>query len=165
MIGWFVLTGPGAQPAATRDERLLGRTVRDVMTCPPAAAPSWWSVSDFLVHLGRAHPGDQVFALVDLDGQAKGVLRIRDLTQVRPDRRVTTLLGEVSYGTRPLTVQPDTPLIDVGQTIPVHGGIAVVVEDDWLIATVAVRDIEAAATAATSARPTEPAAPVNRPPS
>ena len=48
------------------------------------------------------------------------------------------------------------------QVIPLHGGIAVVVEDDRLIATVALRDIEAAAAAATSARAAIPR-PVGRP--
>ena len=152
---WFVVNGGAAQGAATRDERLVGRTVRGVMTCPPAAAPSWWTVSDFLAHLGRAHPGDRVFALVDLDGQAQGVLRVRDLTQVRPDRRGTTRLRDVSGGVRPLIVTPDAPLIDLAQTIPLCGGIAVVVEADRLIATVALRDIEAAAAASTSARATK----------
>ena len=146
---WCVVSGAAAQRTATRDERLVGRTVRDVMTCPPAAAPSWWTVSDFLAHLGRAHPGDRVFALVNLDGQAQGVLRVRDLTQVRPERRATTRLREASAGVRPLTVAPDTPLIGVAQTIRLHGGIAVVIEDDQVIATVALRDIEAAAAAAT----------------
>ncbi len=159
---WFVVSGAAAQGAATHDERLVGRTVRDVMTCPPAAAPSWWTVSDFLAHLGRAHPGDQVFALVDLDGQAHGVLRVRDLTQVRPDRRATTRLCAVSGGVRPLIVTPDAPLIDVAQTIALHGGIAVVLEDDRLIATVALRDVEAVAAAATSARAAKPR-PVDRP--
>ena len=51
---------------------------------------------------------------------------------------------------------------DEAQVIPLHGGIAVVLEDDRLIATVALRDVEAVAAAATSARAAKPR-PVDRP--
>ena len=145
MVGWFVLSGAAAEGTASRDERLRGRTVREVMTRPPTTAPSWWSVSEFIAHLGRAHPSDQAFALVDLDGHAQGVLSVRDLTRVRPDRRATTRLRDLSRGGPPPTATPDTPLVDVVPAIRLDGGIAVVVEDGRLIATLAMRDIEAAA--------------------
>jgi hypothetical protein len=41
MTGWFLLSAGAAERAKSQDERLRGRTVRDVMTCPPASAPSW----------------------------------------------------------------------------------------------------------------------------
>jgi CBS domain-containing protein len=90
-----------------------------------------------------------VFALVDVDVQPDNVLSVRELTGVRPDRRARTRLRDLSSGVRPVAVTPDTPLIDVLPAISRHAGIAVVVEDGLLIATVAVRDIETLAQMAT----------------
>jgi CBS domain-containing protein len=114
------------------------------MTSPPALAPSWWTVEEFLSHLGADHVFTDLYVLVDLDGHPDGLLSVRALKRVPVDRRSTTRLRSVQHRTDPLVVSPDASLSDVAMPVEMHGGVAVVVEGGHPIATLTGTTIRAA---------------------
>ncbi|MGH3491805.1 MAG: site-2 protease family protein [Sciscionella sp.] len=146
LIGWFVVGAAAGERYAARGHRLRGLTAADVMTTPPATAPSWWTVADFLIHLAPGYRGQLVYPLIDFDGRPQGVLTMRDLDRVPAARREDTRLRDAARSrVRSLAVAPDTPLADVVPAIHRHGGVAVVVEADLPVGTLTEADLAAAA--------------------
>lgn len=149
LIGWFIMTGSAGERYAAMAEQLRGLTVRDAMTSPPATAPSWWTVSDFIAYLGTAHAMTDLFVLVDVDGKPEGVLHTGALTRIAPDRRATTRLSSCRDRADTLVVAPDAPLNEVALKLQAHGGIAVVVDGGHTVATVTALAVQAAVNQAT----------------
>jgi Zn-dependent protease len=145
LIGWFVLTAAAAERTVAAGKRLTGRTVRDLMTTPPAVAPSWWSVANFLAQADSTLVRSAVVPLVDFDGSPRSLLTMRDLQRVAPDDRDTTRLRDAARSRVPvLVLDPDTPASDVVLPLRARGGVAVVVEDARVVGTLSSVDITAA---------------------
>ena len=147
LIGWFVIGAAAGERYAARGQRLRGLTAGDVMTTPPLTAPSWWTVADFVTHLGTGYGGQRIYPLIDFDGRPQGVLTMRDLDRVPRARRESTRLRDAARSRlRALVLAPDTPLPDVLLAIHLHGGVAVVVDGDIAIGTLTESELAAAAT-------------------
>jgi CBS domain-containing protein len=145
LIGWFVLTAAAAERTVAAGKRLTGRTVRDLMTTPPAVAPSWWSVANFLAQADSTLVRSAVVPLVDFDGSPRSLLTMRDLQRVAPDDRDTTRLRDAARSRVPvLVLDPDTPASDVVLPLRARGGVAVVVEDARVVGTLSSVDVTAA---------------------
>jgi Zn-dependent protease/CBS domain-containing protein len=153
LIGWFVLGAAAGERYAALSDRLRGLTARDVMTIPPATAPSWWAVSDFLTHLGSRSADQRVYPLIDFDGQPQNVLHVRDLLRVRPDQRATVRLRDAARSrVRVLTVTPDVALADIAVAIHRHGGVAVVTDENHVVGTLTESDLARPSRAASTGR-------------
>ena len=146
LIGWFIVAGSAGERYAGLAERMLGMTVRDVMTTPPTLAPSWFTLSAFVAHLSAREAGQPAFAVVGFNGESEGVLLARDLNRVPPAERDALRVRDIRQKRiQPLIVTPTTPLAEVMPAIRAHGGVAVVVEDSRLIATLVTADLDHAA--------------------
>ena len=146
LIGWFIVAGSAGERYAGLAERMLGMTVRDVMTTPPTLAPSWFTLSAFVAHLSPREAGQQAFAVVGFNGESEGVLLARDLNRVPPAERDALRVRDICQKRmQPLIVTPTTPLAEVMPAIRSHGGVAVVVEDSRPIATLVTADLDHAA--------------------
>ena len=149
LIGWFVLSAAAAERISAAAKRLSGRTVRELMTTPPAVAPSWWSVANFIAQADSTLLTSAVIPLVDFDGSPRSLLTLRDLQRVPPDDRDTTRLRDAARSRMPvLTLDPDTPVSDVVLPLRARGGLAVVVEDGGVIGTLTAADVTSAMTLA-----------------
>jgi CBS domain-containing protein len=116
------------------------------MTTPPTLAPSWFTLTAFVAHLSAREAGQQAFAVVGFNGESEGVLLARDLNRVLPAERDSLRVRDICQKRlQPLVVTPDTPLREVVPAIRAHGGVAVVVEDSRLIATLVTADLDHAA--------------------
>jgi Zn-dependent protease len=144
MIGWFITTSAEGERHAGTVEQLRGLTVREVMSSPPATAPSWWTVDDFLGHLGSGQALADLFVLVGLDGRPEGVLSVRALTGVPADLRSTTRLRSCCGRSEPLVVSPETPVGQIALPVELRGRVAVVVEEGQPIGTVTAAVIKGA---------------------
>jgi Zn-dependent protease/CBS domain-containing protein len=154
LIGWFILGAAVGEHRAARGQWLRGMTAADVMTTPPMTAPSWWTVSDFLTHLGTVAGGRSVYPLIAFDGQPQGVLSIRDLDRVPAVERDNTRLRDAARSrARALTLAPDSPLPEVMAAIHLHGGVAVVIDGNTSVGTLTESDLAAAVTLARLGRP------------
>jgi Zn-dependent protease len=149
LIGWFVLSAAAAERTPAAAQQPSGRTVRELMTTPPAVAPSWWSVANFIAQADSTLIKSAVIPLVDFDGSPRSLLTLRDLQRVPPDDRDTTRLRDAARSRIPvLTLNPDTPVSDVVLPLRARGGLAVVVEDGRLIGTLTAADVTSAMTLA-----------------
>lgn len=108
LLGWFLITAARAEEHRAQVQELLdGRTVSDVMTHHPIVVPAWISTRDFVDHylLGHHHSG---FPVVDAQGRAVGVVTLGRVRAVPPERRASTVVGEVAWPMRDVpTARPD----------------------------------------------------------
>ena len=145
LIGWFVLSAAAAERISAAARRLSGRTVRELMTTPPAVAPSWWTVANFIAQADASLLKSALIPLVDFDGSPRTLLTLRELQRVPPDDRDTTRLRDAARSRMPvLTLGPDTPVSDVVLPLRTRGGLAVVVEDGRVIGTLTATDVTSA---------------------
>ncbi|HEX5493722.1 MAG TPA: site-2 protease family protein [Mycobacteriales bacterium] len=151
LIGWFLIGAASAegQQAAVR-VALGGLPVSRIMTLEPMTVPASMSVADFLTnytlsHRHSAYPvvhlGDG--AAGDIAGAVVGLVTHKRITEVPPDQRATTLVGQAAC---PLTEVPGTvPNESVADLLPRLGGCAegraLVFQANRLVGIVSLSDI------------------------
>ncbi|HZR12516.1 MAG TPA: site-2 protease family protein [Acidimicrobiia bacterium] len=110
LLGWFLVAAARAEEQRAQvQEMLAGRTVSDVMTHHPVVVPAWISAREFVDHylLGHHHSG---FPVVDAQGDAVGVVTLARVRAVPPDRRASSVVGEIAWPVRDVpTARPDEP--------------------------------------------------------
>jgi Zn-dependent protease/CBS domain-containing protein len=141
LVGWFILNGANSERYAVRAERLRGLAVRDVMTTSPLVAADWWTVQQFLDQLTPERLGQPVFPLVEFNGNISGLVTVRDLERIAPDRRATTQLRDVAARNKAPLVKPDTPLPELLLSLHLRGGTAIVVDGGHPVGVVTEVDI------------------------
>ncbi len=127
LVGWFILSGAGAERAAASDAHLTGLKAADVMTPTTVLGPSWWTVEQFVAQLSPPRISAGVFPVVDVDGHTTGVFTLADLDTVPAKHRGDTQLGALeTRHASPMVVAPDADAAEVATQIRTHGGAAVV---------------------------------------
>jgi Zn-dependent protease len=113
LIGWFVMGAATAeQQQALQQHTLAGVLVRDVMSGPPETAPPdinvTWFVDGYLL---RGH--HSTFPVVS-DGLVVGLVTLRRVKRVPPDRRSTTMLRDIACPVDQVpSAAPEEPLLDL----------------------------------------------------
>lgn len=126
LVGWFVMTSAAGEQLAESAGQLGGLRAADVMRAGPVVVPDWWTVGQFLAGLDTEQARQPAFPLVDLGGHVVGCLSAADLQ--RPGARpADTRLRDLARG-RLLLVGPDAAVADLLRVLPMHRGIAVVVD-------------------------------------
>ena len=131
LIGWIVTTGAAAERSTAGLVELRGMHAAQVMSPVEYPLPDWWTVSQLLRDLTTDQAGQPVFVLVDFSGAASGLVTLRDLQRVPPERRPEVRLRELARVSRDrlLLVQDDASLDQLAQQLPTHGGFALVVDE------------------------------------
>ncbi len=110
-IGWFIF-------AAAREEEMqlttrqifAGIRVADAMTAEPHSAPGWLTVEEFIQRylLGDRH---SAYPVADRDGSIMGLVTLRQLRDLAPNRRTTTSVRDIALPLESVpTAAPQEPL-------------------------------------------------------
>lgn len=95
-IGWFIFAASREEETRISTQQMFsGVRVADAMTARPHTAPGWITVDDFVQRyvLGDRH---SAYPVVDQSGAISGLITLRQLRDVAPERRATTTVGEVA---------------------------------------------------------------------
>lgn len=95
-IGWFIFAAAREEELqVTTRQALAGVRVVDAMTAKPHSAPGWLTVEEFIERylLGAPH---SAYPVADDDGSIVGLVTLRQLREVAPDRRATTTVREIA---------------------------------------------------------------------
>lgn len=110
-IGWFIFAAAREEELqVTTRQALAGVRVADAMTANPRSAPGWLTVEEFIERylLGAPH---SAYPVADRDGSIVGLVTLRQLRDVAPDRRSTTSVREIALPLeRVPTAAPPEPL-------------------------------------------------------
>ena len=110
-IGWFIF-------AAAREEEMqlttrqifAGIRVAEAMTAEPHSAPGWLTVEEFIQRylLGDRH---SAYPVADRDGSIMGLVTLRQLRDLAPNRRTTTSVRDIALPLESVpTAAPQEPL-------------------------------------------------------
>jgi Zn-dependent protease/CBS domain-containing protein len=149
-IGWFLGGAARAEEQyASARGALAGVRVRDAMTPGPVAVPASATVADLLADI-TSRLRFTSLPVLDDRGALVGLVTLRRLREVPPDRRAVTPLAAVATPRRDLvTVAPDDPLAELlGRVSAGEDGRALVLEGDRLVGIVSPTDIMRAVAAA-----------------
>lgn len=143
LIGWFLMTAAGAEERQVRlGGALQGLRVRDVMRASPGTVPAWITVEVFLHHVAL-RGGADLYPIADLSGRVVGVVNLRRLAAVPPQRRSTVRLSEVAGAVDSTAVAaPGEALVEVVRRMsagPDAG--ALVFDEDQLVGVISAADI------------------------
>ena len=113
-LGWFLMTAArGEETQLQLTGALDGVGVADVMTPRPVAARHGSSIADFLAHESLDTRGSS-FPIVDEHGRIRGLVTLRRVRGVPPERWATTAVDDVALPLDELwTATPDEKLLDV----------------------------------------------------
>jgi Zn-dependent protease/CBS domain-containing protein len=149
-IGWFLGGAARAEEQlATARGALAGVRVRDAMTPSPVVAPASATVADVLAEI-TSRLRFTSLPVVDDRGALAGLVTLRRLREVPPERRATTRLADVACPRRDLvTVAPDEPLAELlGRVSAGEDGRALVLDGERLVGIVSPTDVMRALAAA-----------------
>jgi len=146
LVGWFILSGAGAEKAAASDAHLTGLKAAEVMTPTTVLAPTWWTVDQFVAQLAPNRVGGGVFPVVDINGHTTAVVTLADLDTVPARQRGDTQLGALaSRRAAPVLVAADADAAEVAAQVRTHGGVAVVEQADRPIGVITLIELSRAA--------------------
>jgi predicted transcriptional regulator len=146
LVGWFILSGARAEEAAVGDAHLAGLKVADVMTPVSVLAPAWWSVEQCVAHLSPTRIAAGVFPVVDIAGHTAGVFTLGDLEAVPARHRVDTKMAALAARrVFPVVLTPDVDAAEIAAQLRLHGGIAVVEEENHPVGVVTALELSRAA--------------------
>lgn len=142
-IGWFLLTAARAEQAAVQVRgALTGLSVADVVTARPHTAPGWISVDEFIQRylLGDRH---SAYPVEDRDGSITGLITLRQLRSVAPEKRATTLVSEAAIPRdRVPAAELHESITDLLERLnPACGSRAFVVDGGQVVGIVTAEDI------------------------
>ncbi|ASL15150.1 site-2 protease family protein [Mycobacterium intracellulare] len=95
-IGWFLFAAAREEELqVTTRQALAGVRVVDAMTANPRSAPGWLTVDAFIERylLGAPH---SAYPVADQNGSIVGLVTLRQLRDVAPGRRATTIVREIA---------------------------------------------------------------------
>lgn len=95
-VGWFLMTAAGAEQNHIQMGTVLaGLRVRDIMSPDPVVVPGWLTVDGFLrdIAMGSRH---SCFPVRDWGGAIVGMISLRRLAAVPPDRRLAVRVQDVA---------------------------------------------------------------------
>ena len=95
-IGWFIFAASREEETRISTQQMFsGVRVADAMTARPHTAPGWITVDDFVQRyvLGDRH---SAYPVVDRSGSISGLITLRQLRDVAPGRRATTVVGDIA---------------------------------------------------------------------
>lgn len=95
-IGWFIFAASREEETRISTQQMFsGVRVADAMTDRPHTAPGWITVDDFVQRyvLGDRH---SAYPVVDQSGTVTGLITLRQLRDVAPERRATTTVAEIA---------------------------------------------------------------------
>jgi Zn-dependent protease/CBS domain-containing protein len=149
-IGWFLGGAARAEEQyAIARSTLAGVRVRDAMTPNPVVAPASATVAEALLEM-TTRLRFASLPVVDERGTLVGLVTMRRLREVPPERRATTRLAEVAGPRQDLvTAAPDQPLAELlGRVSDGEDGRALVLDGERLVGIVSPTDIMRALAAA-----------------
>jgi Zn-dependent protease/CBS domain-containing protein len=95
-IGWFILVASRAErDHVVTESALRGVQVGDVMTRNPVTAPGWITVQELIDRYLFSHP-HSAYPVEDLDGRVEGLVTLRQVRRVSPERRPGTRVADVA---------------------------------------------------------------------
>jgi Zn-dependent protease/CBS domain-containing protein len=142
-IGWFLGGAARAEEQlATARGALAGVRVRDAMTPNPVVAPASATVAQVLADI-TSRLGFTSLPVLDDRGALAGLVTLRRLRAVPPERRATTRLAEIACPPADLvTVSPDEPVADLlGRLSAGEDRRALVLDGGRLVGIVSPADI------------------------
>ena len=143
-IGWFIFVAAREEETqVTTRQALAGLRVADAMTAQPHAAPGWLTVADFIERyvLGDRH---SAYPVADRDGSIVGLVTLRQLRELSPDRRTTTSVREIALPLHSVpTAAPLEPLSALIERLAAagHGSRALVIDGDRVVGIVTPSDL------------------------
>lgn len=129
MIGWFIVTGAGAEQYTARLERLAGLSAQDVMVGAPLTFPSWWTADAARQQVAASNALQPAFPVIDIDGRAVGAITLADLHRASTATAEQSRLDLIRPATTVPLVTTGTSLSDVARAMGIRSPVAVVVDD------------------------------------
>jgi CBS domain-containing protein len=143
-IGWFIfIAAREEETQVTTRQALTGLRVADAMTPQPHAAPGWLTVADFIERyvLGDRH---SAYPVADRDGSIVGLVTLRQLRELAPNRRTTTSVREIALPLHSVpTAAPLEPLSALIERLAAagHGSRALVIDGGRVVGIVTPSDL------------------------
>jgi CBS domain-containing protein len=143
-IGWFIFTAAREEEMQiTTRQALAGLRVADAMTANPHAAPGSLTVEDFIQRyvLGDRH---SAYPVADRDGSTIGLVTLRQLRELVPNRRATTSVREIAVPLHNVpTAAPLEPLSALIDRLAAagHGSRALVIDGGRVVGIVTPSDL------------------------
>lgn len=143
-IGWFIFAGAREEELqVTTRQALAGVRVADAMTANPRSAPGWLTVEEFIERylLGAPH---SAYPVADQDGSIVGLVTLRQLRDVAPDRRSTTSVREIALPLeRVPTAAPPEALSTLIERLATagHCSRALVIDDGRVVGIITPSDL------------------------
>lgn len=143
-IGWFIFVAAREEEIqVTTRQALAGLRVADAMTAQPHAAPGWLTVADFIERyvLGDRH---SAYPVADRDGSIVGLVTLRQLRELSPNRRATTSVREIALPLHSVpTAAPLEPLSALIERLAAagHGSRALVIDGGRVVGIVTPSDL------------------------
>jgi len=142
-IGMFLFGAARDEEARLESRQLLtGARVADAMSAHPRTAPAGITAEEFIHHylLGGPH---SAYPITGPDGSVTGMINLTQLRGVAPDRRTTTLVGDVATPLNKVTTaapgEPLTALLERMAAAP--GRRALVLDEGRVVGIVTATDI------------------------
>ena len=132
LLGWFIINGASTDPAVNQIGRLAGVRADDAMTSPAPVA-DWWTVDQYLSQqAGQRDAAAPVLPTMNFAGEATGAITRREIERVPRESRSETRIRDLIRVQRmqALVVPRETSLADIAGRLRLHGGVAVVIDDD-----------------------------------
>jgi CBS domain-containing protein len=113
-LGWFLLgAARGEESQVMLGGALAGVRVADVMTPEPFVGPGWVTIDEFLRSYAAPYRYT-VFPIRSFEGELAGVVTLKNLTRVEPERRRATRVSDVACPLEQVaTAGPGELLVDV----------------------------------------------------
>jgi Zn-dependent protease len=113
-LGWFLLGAARSEESQVMlGGALAGVRVADVMTKDPFVGPGWVTVDEFLRSYAAPYRYT-VFPIRSFEGDLAGVVTLKNLTRVDPERRRATRVSDVACPTDQVpSARPAELLVDV----------------------------------------------------
>jgi Zn-dependent protease/CBS domain-containing protein len=95
-IGWFIFAASREEEMRISTQQMFsGVRVADAMTAHPHTAPGWITVDEFVQRyvLGDRH---SAYPVIDRSGSISGLITLRQLRDLAPERRPHTAVGDVA---------------------------------------------------------------------
>jgi Zn-dependent protease/CBS domain-containing protein len=141
-IGWFLFSAARDEERWLRTRRsLTGMSVAELMTAHPHTAPGWISVGEFIERylLGDRHSS---YPVEDRDGSITGLITLREMRNVAPGMRGTTLVRDAAMPMANVpTAQPQESVTALLERLQPTGARALVVDGGQVVGIVTASDI------------------------
>lgn len=106
LLGWFLITAANADRARVRiTSALAGHSVGDIMSTGVECGYVTETAEQFLDRV-VSHSRHRAFPVIDLDGQAAGLVRRADVVRLPAPQRAAVRLGDLASASRPICVVP-----------------------------------------------------------